>query len=127
MKFKERIEGDVAVLLLGGKLMGGLETDILYDQLADLVAKGYKKFVIDFEGVKWINSPGIGVLIMWLRILRENDGDMVFSHPGKKIKRYLEITKLFTIIEAFDSHHDAVNSYLDPRSKYLTDKHGCPV
>ena len=127
MKFKEKIEGDVAVLLLGGKLMGGIETDILYDQLADLVAKGYKKIVIDFKGVKWINSPGIGVLIMWLRLLRESGGDMVFSHPGEKIKRYLEITKLFTVIETFDSHYEAINSLLDPCSKYLTDKHGCPV
>lgn len=115
MKFEKRIEGDVVLVQLGGKYINGAETENLSDQLQDLTSIGYNKVVIDFEGVRWINSPGIGVLIKWLRILRENGGDMVFANTGEKIKRYLEITKLITIIQTFDSPQDAINSFLRSR------------
>ena len=116
MKLEERIEKDVVLLPLEGKLMGGAETTILSDQLQQLIAKGYTKVVLDFERVKWINSPGIGLLIKWLLILRENDGDLRFTNTGDKVKYYLKITKLTTVIKTFESPQDAVNSFLIPLS-----------
>ena len=115
MKFEARIEEDVVLFQLGEKYVNGAETENLSEQFQDFTSKGYDKFVIDFEGVHWINSPGVGVLIKWLKILRENGGDMVFVNTGRKIKRYLEITKLITIIQTFDSSQDAVKSF--PRSR----------
>ena len=116
MELETRIEGDVVLLPLEGKLMGGSETNILSDQLQELIAEGYNKIVLDFERVRWINSPSIGVLIKWLKILRENDGDLRFTNTGDKVKYYLKITKLMTVIKTFESPQDAVNSFVSPFS-----------
>ena len=116
MKLEERIEGDVVLLPIEGKLMGGSETTILSDQLQQLMARGYNKVVLDFDRVKWINSPGIGALIKWLMILRQNGGDLRLTNTKDKVEQYLKITKLMTVIKTFESPQDAVNSFLVPLS-----------
>ncbi|MFZ5518994.1 MAG: STAS domain-containing protein [Candidatus Zhuqueibacterota bacterium] len=111
MNFERTIQGNVVLLPLEGKLMGGTETKSLSDELQQLVATGYTRIVLDFENVKWINSPGIGALIKWLCILREHGGDLRITHAEGKVKDYLKITKLMDVIKIFDSPQDAVNSY----------------
>ncbi len=116
MNLDKRIEGDVVLLPLEGKLMGGSETTFLSEQLQQLIARGYNKIVLDFERVKWINSPGIGLLIKWLLILRENGGDLRLTNAKDKVEQYLKITKLMTVIKTFDCPQDAINSFLVPLS-----------
>ena len=111
MNFQENIQNNVVLLPLEGKLMGGVETKNLSDELQQLLSKGYTQIVLDFENVKWINSPGIGALIKWLCILREQGGDLRFTNAEGKVKYYLRITKLKDVIKTFDSPQDAVNSY----------------
>jgi len=116
MRLEERIEKDVVLLPLEGKLMGGAETTILSDQLQQLIVKGYNKVILDFERVKWINSPGVGALIRWLMILRESGGDLRLTNAKDKVEQYLKITKLMTVIQTFENPQDAINSFLFPLS-----------
>ena len=105
---------DVVLVPLEGKLMGGVETNLLSDQLQKLITKGYTKFVLDFERLRWINSLGVGALIKWLMILRQSGGDLRLTNAKDKVEQYLEITKLITVIETFDCPQDAINSFLVP-------------
>ena len=114
MKREPRITGDVVILPLEGKLMGGAETSLLSDQLQQLVRNGYNKVVLDVEKLIWINSPGIGALIKCLIILRQNGGDLRLSNAKDKVEQYLKITKLKTVIKTFDCPQDAINSFLIP-------------
>jgi len=114
MKFEPRITADVVLLPLEGKLMGGAETNVFSDQLQQLITKGYTKVILDFDQLKWINSPGIGALIKWLMILRQNGGDLRLTNAKDKVEQYLKITKLITVIETFDCPQDAINSFLIP-------------
>ena len=114
MKLKQTITGDVVILPLEGKLMGGAETTVVSDQLKQLMTKGYNKIILDVERLNWINSPGIGALIKWLMILRQNGGDLRLSNAKDKVEQYLKITKLITVIQTFDSPQDAINSFSLP-------------
>lgn len=111
MKIEPRITEDVVLLPLEGKLMGGAETNFLSDQLQNFITKGYNKVVLDVERLKWINSPGIGALIKWLMILRQNGGDLRLTNAKDKVEQYLKITKLITVIKTFDCPQDAINSF----------------
>ena len=112
MEFQKRIEGEVVLLPLEGKLMGGAETNTLSEELENLIEKGYKKMILDFERVKWINSPGIGALIKWIHLLRENGGDLRFTNASTRVKHYLNITKLNTVIMSYDCCQDAIDSFI---------------
>ena len=111
MKFEEKIKGNVVLLPLEGKLMGGNETSALSDELSTLISKGHKNIILDFEKVMWINSPGIGMIMKWLLNLRENGGDLRFTNTEGCVQYYLNITNLASVIKTYPTPNDAINSF----------------
>ena len=111
MKYKVRDEGNVTVIDLSGKLMGGYDADVFRDLVHELIEKGRKKIVVNLAGIKWINSTGIGILITGYTTLRRNKGDLKLLNVSKKIKSILYVTKLNLIFECFDDEHEAIGSY----------------
>ncbi len=110
MKIKEKIENQVAVLSLTGKMMGGPETTALHDHIRGLMKDGISKVVIDLGGVKWINSSGLGVLMAAMTTLKNVEGQMKLSNVTEKVESLLMITQLIRIFETFDSVDRAVAS-----------------
>ena len=111
MPIKEQMMGDVAVIELKGKLMGGQETTAVHSKVKDLVANGVKKVVIDLAKVTWMNSTGLGALMGSMTSLRNADGDLKLCHVTDKVKSLFMITKLITIFDTFDSVEDAINAF----------------
>ena len=107
----ERIDKDIAIVRPEGKIMGGDETSLLCDTLRQLMNEGVVKIVMDFGKVTWINSAGIGVIMGCFTTLRRMGGNMKFSSPTDKVGYYLQITKLNTVFEIFDSPEGAVASF----------------
>ncbi len=111
MKYKVREEGNVTVIDLSGKLMGGYDADVFRDLVHELIGKGRKKIVVNLAGIKWINSTGIGILITGYTTLRKNKGDLKLLNVSKKIESILYVTKLNLIFECFEDEHEAIGSY----------------
>ena len=111
MKLNQIDKGNVTVIELQGKLMGGPDAVELRETLHTLVDKNVKNFVLDLKGVDWINSSGLGILISGLTTVRNNGGDLCLAQPGEKIKNILTITKLSSVFNSFDVLDDAVASF----------------
>ena len=110
MKIKEKIDNQVAVLSLSGKMMGGPETTALHDHIRGLMGDGINKVVIDLHGVKWINSSGLGVLMAAMTTLKNADGQMKLANVTEKVESLLMITQLMRIFETYESVDRAVSS-----------------
>jgi anti-sigma B factor antagonist len=110
MKIKEKIENQVAILSLSGKMMGGPETTELHDHIRSLLGDGIKKVVIDLGGVKWINSSGLGVLMAVMTTLKNADGQLKLANVTEKVESLLMITQLMRIFETYDSVERAAAS-----------------
>lgn len=111
MGVKEKVIGDVAVLTLSGKLMGGKETTEVYDHLKGLLADKVRKVVIDLSKVKWLNSQGIGVLMSCYTALKNNEGRLVICGATEKVNSILMLTQLITIFEHFENVDRAIASF----------------
>ena len=107
----ERAEKDIVIVRPVGKIMGGDETSTLCDTLRQLMNEGVMKIVMDFGKVTWINSAGIGVIMGCFTTLRRMGGTMKFSRPTDKVGYYLQITKLNTVFEIFDTSEKAIDSF----------------
>ena len=108
MKIKEKIDNQVAVLSLSGKMMGGPETTALHDHIRGLMNDGINKVVIDLGGVKWINSSGLGVLMAAMTTLKNSEGQMKLANVTEKVESLLMITQLMRIFDTYDSIDRAV-------------------
>ena len=103
MSVKEKITGDIAVLIVSGKLMGGEETKEVHEKAKSLIADGIKKIVIDLSKVKWLNSSGLGMLISCLTSVQNSEGTLKIAGATDKVNSLFMITKLITVFDTYES------------------------
>ena len=111
MKLSDRTERGVVILEPKGKIMGGPDASLLHDKLYEHIEKNQKKVVVNLEGVDWMNSTGLGILISGYTTLRNSGGELKLANVTEKIRSLLIITKLATVFEAFDSIEEAISSF----------------
>ncbi len=111
MQIKEQMNGDVAVIELKGKLMGGAETMEIHEKVKELITKDINKVVIDLGKVSWMNSTGLGALMGSMTSLRNAEGDLKLARVTEKVKSLFMITKLITIFDTFESVDEAVEAF----------------
>jgi anti-sigma B factor antagonist len=78
----------------------------LRERLIELVSQGNHQVVVDLEGVDFLDSTGLGVLVGGLKRLRSHDGDMILVCTQPRILKVFEITGLTKVF----SIHDTVES-----------------
>lgn len=82
----------------------------LRERLVDLVSQGQHQVVVDLEGVDFLDSTGLGVLVGGLKRLRSHDGDLSLVCTQHRILKVFEITGLTKVFSIFDSVDAAVGS-----------------
>lgn len=78
----------------------------LREKLVELVSQGKTQVVVDLNGVDFLDSTGLGVLVGGLKRLRSNDGELSLVCNQPRILKVFEITgltKVFTISESVDA------------------------
>lgn len=111
MKVKTRMEGDVAIISVSGKLMGGPESDALRNEIKNLIDDGSKKFVVNLKGVPWINSTGLGALMAVYTSIQRSEGVLKLCHVSDRIQSLFMITKLLTIFDTYPTESEAIESF----------------
>jgi anti-sigma B factor antagonist len=111
MKIEMKEVGDVSVMILKGKLMGGPETIEVHEQVKSLIDQDRKKVVIDLSHVAWMNSSGLGTMMGCLTSLKNAGGDLKLAGVTEKVKSLFMITKLITIFETYDSADQAAAAF----------------
>lgn len=107
-KHKASVFGDVVVLHLKGKLMGGPESSEVTDEIKANIAGNFKKYIIDLGEVEWMNSSGLGMLIGGLSSIRNGGGNLILARVTEKIESLLVITKLSSVFETTTSVEEAL-------------------
>lgn len=75
----------------------------LRERLVELVSQGHRRVVVDLEGVEFLDSTGLGVLVGGLKRLRSHDGDLDLVCTQSRILKVFEITGLTKVFSIYDS------------------------
>jgi anti-sigma B factor antagonist len=78
------------------------------ERLIELVSAGKRRVIVDLEGVDFLDSTGLGVLVGGLKRLRSNDGDLSLVCTQSRILKVFEVTGLTKVFEIHDSVDAAV-------------------
>jgi anti-sigma B factor antagonist len=111
MKLKSEKHGNIVVIELKGKIMGGPDAAVFRDELKNHLDAGVKRVIVDLGKVDWMNSSGLGILIGGLTTVKNSDGEMKLARVTEKIKSLLMITKLVQVFDSYDSVEDAIASF----------------
>jgi anti-sigma B factor antagonist len=77
------------------------------ERVAELVAEGHDRILVDLERVSFLDSTGLGVLVGALKRLKERDGTLAIVCPEGPVRRVLTITGLYKVFPIYDSVVDA--------------------
>jgi len=94
-----RDDGDVTILTLSGRLMGGPDTEQFLKAMRELIDAKRMRVIIDMGDVAWVNSSGLGALIAGWTLLQEKGGSLKLIGVSRRIEQILAVTKLDTVFE----------------------------
>ena len=80
----------------------------LREKLVELVSQGKYRIIVDLEGVDFLDSTGLGVLVGGLKRLRSHDGDLTLVCTQHRILKVFEITGLTKVFAIHSTVDDAV-------------------
>jgi len=111
VKLTTRQVGDVTVIDASGRITLGEGSSTFRDTIKDLTARGNKKLLLNLGDVTYIDSSGIGEMVSGFTSVTNQGGQLKLLNLNKRVKDLLQITKLYTVFEAFEDEAAAVRSY----------------
>ncbi len=107
LKIEKRQVGGVTVVSCQGRIMFGDEANALRDFLKQTLAES-PRMVLNLSGVTYIDSGGLGTLVGVYSSARAAGAEIKLTGLGQRLHDVLQITKLATVFEAFDSEQEAL-------------------
>jgi anti-sigma B factor antagonist len=114
LEFAEHQREGVDILALKGRITVG-EVSPVRDRIAALVAAGKTQIVLDLHHVDYIDSTGLGNLVISYTQVKNAGGALKLTNLNKRNVELLALTRLHTVFEVFGDETDAVNSFFPDR------------
>jgi len=114
LEIAESVREEVTILTLKGRLTLG-ESNLVREKISQLGAAGKHNVVVDLGAVDYIDSTGLGILVICFTSLKKQGGALKLVNPNKRNVELLLLTKLHTVFEVFNEDQDAVNSFFPDR------------
>ncbi len=113
MEFSFEVEekDDVSVLELTGSLIEKNQANDMLDEIDNRILRDQNKFIINLNGIKFMSSTGLNVLIMILTKARKSGGETVICCVPARIQELLVVTKLNTVFTVCDTPDNALKQF----------------
>ena len=110
LKISTRSIDNVLVVDCAGRIVFGDESALLRDTVRNLISK-HRFIVLNLAGVNYIDSGGLGTLVS-LYTTSHNAGNAIkLANLTQRVGDLLQVTKLVTIFDVYDSEELAVRSF----------------
>ena len=99
-----------AVIALAGRLDLLTAADTKR-RIAEAVAAGHPRVVIDLADVTFMDSSGLSALVSGLKAARQAGGDLRIARPTAQVTSILKLTMLDRVLQPFGSVEEALAGY----------------
>ena len=111
LKLSDRQVDGVEVVSLEGRIVLGEESNALREKVKRFLAAGKKNIVLNMSNVTYIDSAGLGTLVASHHSAKTQGASLRLSNLGAKFQEVLQVTKLLTVFEVYDSEAAAIRSF----------------
>ena len=99
-----------AIVHINGKIIGNTVT-LFRDEIEQQLQDGNNNLIIDLTDVPLLDSTALGVIIITLQVLQRSGGKLVLLNPQQAVSSVLEVTRLTSILEVYESEEAARNAF----------------
>jgi len=110
LKTSTRSLGGVVIVDCSGKIVMGDETAFLRHQVKDLLNES-RQIVLNLTEVSYLDSTGLGTLVGLYSSVRSAGGEIKLAGLTGRVKDLLQITKLVSIFEFYNTAEEAASSF----------------
>jgi anti-sigma B factor antagonist len=111
LRMTERDVSGVTVLDIEGRIVLGEESNSFREKVKSLLAAGKKKIILNLAQVSYIDSAGLGTLVATFHSARSQGATLKLTNLGAKFKEVLQVTKLMTVFDTYDTEAAAIGSF----------------
>ncbi|MCB1175884.1 MAG: STAS domain-containing protein [Leptospiraceae bacterium] len=110
MQVEFRHVNDVVIVDIAGDV-DIYNSAVLKSSIQEQIAGGARNVLVNMEGVKYIDSSGVGVLIAIMNELNKLEGRIKLVHIYDAVRRVFELTRLTGLFDIYDSEEEAVSAF----------------
>ena len=110
LKLSSRTIEGVKVIDCVGRIVFGDEASQLRETVKRELAEN-NRLVLNLGEVSYIDSGGIGTLVSLFTTARNAGGDIKLANLTKRVGDLLQITKLITVFESYDTEEQAAKAF----------------
>lgn len=111
MSVTDRVVGEVVVIDVIGDMINNEDHGSVKRRVGELLDQGHARLLLNLSRVPYMNSWGVGELATSFVSARNRNVKLKVAASQKRVTKMLEISKLDTVIEVFDTEADALLSY----------------
>ena len=82
--------------------------DLVADAMSGAFTDGHKRVLLDFAGVTFIDSTGLGVLVKSHRAAEAAGSQFAVVHPTPQTRKLIHVLGLDQLLHIYDSHEQAL-------------------
>lgn len=115
LDIQQRVREGITILDLKGRLIVGEPVASLRETIREMSEKAQSNVILNLQGVDYIDSTGLGGLVISYTTLKKAGGALKIINVSKRNIELLVLTKLSTVFEVYDNEQDAINSFFPNR------------
>jgi anti-sigma B factor antagonist len=105
-----QMKDGILVVDCSGRILFGEESSLLRDTVKKVLSD-YKRIVLNLGEVDYIDSGGLGILVELRTSAQHAGGTIKLASLTKRVSDLLQITKLLTVFDVYNSEAEAVESF----------------
>lgn len=110
MKVEIKEENNVKIVKLTGQIRISTQNEFK-DLLDDISKKNSEEtLILSLDGVIYMNSAGLGIIIDTYKKFKENKGRMILCDLMPDISKLFEVTRINRFLEIYDSEKEALEA-----------------
>lgn len=108
---KERVEPDIVVVRLIGRLTLGKDSEDCESQLNEMISQKQKRIVLDLTELNYMDSTGLGIVATSSGRLRQAGGELRLAGVKGPVLKLFKITGVMKIFKIYETLEKAVQSF----------------
>ena len=105
------MDSGVSVLVVHGRISLGRSAQELEWKVDDLLKAQSKRVIFDIAGVDYLDSTGVGILVMCAGKLKDAGGSLRISGASGNVAHTLGLCRVTDIVPMFPSVDEAESSF----------------
>jgi anti-sigma B factor antagonist len=110
LKIDTRTVDGVFVVNCSGRIIFGDESSFLRETVKNALSQ-HRWIVINLGGTNYIDSGGLGTLVALFTSAQNAGATIKLANLTKRVGDLLQVTKLLTVFEVFESEEKAIQSF----------------